>query len=61
MGYYTQLVWQDTTHVGCGWTQFEECNSVRIFHHETIINLQIFVFNLSKVVYADKALRAKLM
>ena len=22
IGYYTQLVWQDTTHVGCGWTQF---------------------------------------
>lgn len=23
IGYYTQLVWQDTTHVGCGWTQFQ--------------------------------------
>ena len=23
IGYYTQLVWQDTTHVGCGWTQFK--------------------------------------
>ena len=23
IGYYTQLVWQNTTHVGCGWTQFQ--------------------------------------
>ena len=23
VGYYTQLVWQNTTHVGCGWTQFQ--------------------------------------
>ena len=23
IGYYTQLVWQDTTHVGCGWSQFQ--------------------------------------
>ena len=23
IGYYTQLVWQDTTHVGCGWSQFK--------------------------------------
>ena len=29
MGYYTQLVWQDTTHVGCGWTQFQERNTFR--------------------------------
>lgn len=23
VGYYTQLVWQNTTHVGCGWSQFQ--------------------------------------
>ena len=23
IGYYTQLVWQNTTHVGCGWSQFQ--------------------------------------
>ena len=23
VGYYAQLVWQNTTHVGCGWTQFQ--------------------------------------
>ena len=23
VGYYSQLVWQNTTHVGCGWTQFQ--------------------------------------
>ena len=23
VGYYAQMVWQNTTHVGCGWTQFQ--------------------------------------
>ena len=23
VGYYTQMVWQNTTHVGCGWSQFQ--------------------------------------
>ena len=38
IGYYTQLVWQDTTHVGCGWTQFKYRGFPNYFENFLVCN-----------------------
>ena len=38
IGYYTQLVWQDTTHVGCGWTQFRYRGFPNYFENFLVCN-----------------------
>ena len=38
VGYYTQLVWQDTTHVGCGWTQFRYRGFPNYFENFLVCN-----------------------
>ena len=38
IGYYTQLVWQDTTHVGCGWSQFRYRGFPNYFENFLVCN-----------------------
>ncbi|XP_040567740.2 LOW QUALITY PROTEIN: SCO-spondin-like [Lepeophtheirus salmonis] len=38
IGYYTQLVWQDTTHVGCGWVQFQYRGFEKYFENFLVCN-----------------------
>ena len=45
VGYYTQLVWQNTSHVGCGWTQFQyrgfPVNVLNNLTHNLLVGLLI--------------------
>jgi len=38
VGYYTQLVWQNTTHVGCGWSQFQYRGFAGYFENFLVCN-----------------------